>query len=400
MAKLIEITGKALSGEWGSDDIGGDGIPVLRTTNFTNEGVVNYQNVVTRTITKNNISEKFLRKGDIIIEKSGGSDKQPVGRVIYFDGPENTFLFNNFTALLRVKDTSRWLPEYVFYALFSNYYRGGTRCFENKTTGLHNLKIDDYVSRNEIQEVPLDKQIGLCRTLNSVRSLIEARKHQIIELDNLVKARFVEMFGDPVQNPFRWPTRPLLEMGYCKNGMNFHTGDSGIEMHCLGVGDFKDYSVIDGTDNLPTVSLNEAPPEESMLRDGDIVFVRSNGNKALVGRCLVVYPRSTPTTYSGFCIRYRLTSGEVNTMYLLRVLKTASMRKKMAGRGANIQNLNQQILATLDIPTPPLELQEQFATFVKQIDKSKVVESIHRMNVLFNITLTGGNRYDSRTTEF
>lgn len=400
MAKLIEITGKALSGEWGSDDIGGDGIPVLRTTNFTNEGVVNYQNVVTRTITKNNISEKFLRKGDIIIEKSGGSDKQPVGRVIYFDGPENTFLFNNFTALLRVKDTSRWLPEYVFYALFSNYYRGGTRCFENKTTGLHNLKIDDYVSRFEIQEVPLDKQIGLCRTLNSVRSLIEARKHQIIELDNLVKARFVEMFGDPVQNPFRWPTRPLLEMGYCKNGMNFHTGDSGIEMHCLGVGDFKDYSVIDGTDNLPTVSLNEAPPEESMLRDGDIVFVRSNGNKALVGRCLVVYPRSTPTTYSGFCIRYRLTSGEVNTMYLLRVLKTASMRKKMAGRGANIQNLNQQILATLDIPTPPLELQEQFATFVKQIDKSKVVESIHRMNVLFNITLTGGNRYDSRTTEF
>ena len=400
MAKLIEITGKALSGEWGSDDIGGDGIPVLRTTNFTNEGVVNYQNVVTRTITKNNISEKFLRKGDIIIEKSGGSDKQPVGRVIYFDGPENTFLFNNFTALLRVKDTSRWLPEYVFYALFSNYYRGGTRCFENKTTGLHNLKIDDYVSRFEIQEVPLDKQIGLCRTLNSVRSLIEARKHQIIELDNLVKARFVEMFGDPVQNPFRWPTRPLLEMGYCKNGMNFHTGDSGIEMHCLGVGDFKDYSVIDGTDNLPTVSLNEAPPEESMLRDGDIVFVRSNGNKALVGRCLVVYPRSTPTTYSGFCIRYRLTSGEVNTMYLLRVLKTASMRKKMAGRGANIQNLNQQILATLDIPTPPLELQEQFATFVKQIDKSKVVESIHRMNVLFNITLNGGNRYDSGTNEF
>ena len=59
-------------------------------------------------------------------------------------------------------------------------------------------------------------------------------------------------------------------MGYCKNGMNFHTGDSGIEMHCLGVGDFKDYSVIDGTDYLPTISLNEAPPEERMLQDGDM----------------------------------------------------------------------------------------------------------------------------------
>ena len=166
----------------------------------------------------------------------------------------------------------------------------------------------------------------------------------------------------------------MLEMGYCKNGMNFHTGDRGIEIHCLGVGDFKNYSVIDGTDHLPIISLNEAPSEESMIQDGDIVFVRSNGNKALVGRCLVVYPRSTLTTYSGFCIRYRLTSDEVNTAYLLRVLKTDSMRERMAGRGANIQNLNQQILATLEIPTPPMKLQEQFATFVAQIDKSKVTE--------------------------
>lgn len=75
MAKLIEITGKALAGEWGTDDETGEGIPVLRTTNFTNEGVVDYSDVVTRTITKKNIDEKFLREGDIIIEKSGGSDK-------------------------------------------------------------------------------------------------------------------------------------------------------------------------------------------------------------------------------------------------------------------------------------------------------------------------------------
>ena len=194
------------------------------------------------------------------------------------------------------------------------------------------------------------------------------------------------MFGDPVTNPMDWPTKPLLEMGYCKNGMNFHTGDSGIEMHCLGVGDFKDYSVIDGTDYLPTISLNEAPPEESMLQDGDLVFVRSNGNKALVGRCLLVYPHNTPTTYSGFCIRYRLTSAEVNIAYLLRVLKTDSMRKKMAGRGANIQNLNQQILAALNIPTPPLELQEWFTAFIEQIDKSKVAvqKSLDEAQLLFD----------------
>ena len=90
MAKLIDITGKAISGEWGTDDPDGTGIRVLRTTNFTNDGVVDYNDVVTRKIAKKNMDSKYLRHGDIIIEKSGGSDKQPVGRVIYFEGPEQT----------------------------------------------------------------------------------------------------------------------------------------------------------------------------------------------------------------------------------------------------------------------------------------------------------------------
>ena len=243
-----------------------------------------------------------------------------------------------------------------------------------------------WLKELEIEYPPIDQQVKTVKVLDKVESIIYNRQNQLQKLDELVKARFVEMFGDPVTNPMDWPTKPLLEMGYCKNGMNFHTGDSGIEMHCLGVGDFKDYSVIDGTDYLPTISLNEAPPEESMLQDGDLVFVRSNGNKSLVGRCLLVYPHNTPTTYSGFCIRYRLTSAEVNIAYLLRVLKTDSMRKKMAGRGANIQNLNQQILAALNIPTPPLELQEWFTAFIEQIDKSKVAvqKSLDEAQLLFD----------------
>lgn len=237
-----------------------------------------------------------------------------------------------------------------------------------------------------IPQRTVQEQKNIVSELSKVQAIIRLRQRQLQKLDELVKVRFVEMFGDPATNPKGWTTKPLLEMGYCKNGMNFHTGDSGMEMHCLGVGDFKDMSVIDGTEHLPVISLNEAPPEESMLRDGDIVFVRSNGNKALVGRCLVVYPHNTPTTYSGFCIRYRLTSNEVVVDYLLRVLKADSMRKKMAGRGVNIQNLNQQILASLYIPLPPIKLQEQFAAFVEQVNKSKVAvqKALDEAQLLFD----------------
>ena len=187
MAKLIEITGKALSGEWGKDDETGNGVPVLRTTNFTNEGIIDYNSVVTRTITKKNIGEKFLRKGDIIIEKSGGSDKFPVGRVVYFDGDDNTYLFNNFTGLLRVKEPKMWYPRYVFYSLFANYKRGGTRMFENKTTGLHNLKTDDYVSRYEVTEIDMIEQVSVCDKLDKLYEIINERKQQLELLDELVK---------------------------------------------------------------------------------------------------------------------------------------------------------------------------------------------------------------------
>ena len=170
-----------------------------------------------------------------------------------------------------------------------------------------------------------------------------------------------------------WKTRPLLALGSCKNGMNFHSRDSGVEINCLGVGDFKDYDMIEDTHSLPTISLNEVPKEDYLLKNGDIVFVRSNGNKTMVGRSVVVYPGNNPTVFSGFCIRYRNSDDSILVPYLLRVLKTDSVRKQMYGRGANIQNLNQQTLAALDIPIPPIEAQKQYVSFIEQLDKSKYV---------------------------
>ena len=319
------------------------------------------------------VPTKMAAPEDILI-----SVRAPIGAMNY--AKEECCIGRGLAAL--TPDTAKVAPGYIFWLL-----KGKNAELNSKGTGSTFKAIGRKVLEETlVPDISLEKQAECTIILEKVHRVILSRKQQLQKLDELVKARFVELFGDPMQNSFGWETKPLLEMGYCKNGMNFHTGDSGIAMHCLGVGDFKDYSVIDGTEHLPTISLNAAPPEESMLQDGDIVFVRSNGNKALVGRCVVVYPRNTPTTYSGFCIRYRLTSKVVNTTYLLHVLKTDSIRKKMAGRGANIQNLNQQILATLNIPLPPIGIQQQFAAFVEQVDKSKatVQKALDEAQLLFD----------------
>ena len=262
--------------------------------------------------------------------------------------------------------------------MFSLYAKRGSR--QGKSIDLKRwltYKIPVYSEKD---------QIVIEENLNKINYVIELRRKQIDLLDELVRARFVEMFGDPVLNEKGWITKPLIDMGNCKNGMNFHYNENGYEVKCLGVGDFKDLSIINNIESLQTVSLNEMPTEEYMLRDNDIVFVRSNGNKALVGRSIVIYPGDVPTTFSGFCIRYRKYDDSIIVPYLLHVLKTDSFRNKMIGRGANIQNLNQQILASLIIPVPPLELQNQFASFVEEIDKSRsrIQKSLEASQELFD----------------
>ena len=252
-----------------------------------------------------------------------------------------------------------------------------------KGAAIPHIYFKDY-ENFQIPLPPKETQKQIASSLDKVTKIITENKTLLEKYDLLIKSRFIEMFGDePVENR-KWKVEKLGNLGLCKNGMNFSYEDNGFEINCLGVGDFKDNAVISNCEKLPVISLNEKPSEEYLLKDNDIVFVRSNGNKELVGRSVLVHPRVL-TTFSGFCIRFRLSTDSINHLFLLQFLKMPNTRKNMAGRGANIQNLNQQILSNLDIPVPPLELQNDFASFVQQIDKSKFVvqKSLEKAETLY-----------------
>ena len=387
MTKLKDITGKALSGEWGTDDETGVGIPVLRTTNFTNEGIVNYENVVTRIITKKDISEKYLQSGDIIIEKSGGSDKQPVGRVIYFDGPENTYLFNNFTGLLRVRDKNEWFPRYVFYSLFANYKKGGTRPFENKTTGLHNLKTDDYVSRYEITEIPLNKQVAICAQLDQILKVINLRRKEISNLDDLIKARFVEMFGDPETNSKGWAEISLSEKLNVLGGYAFKSDQfeetGGIPVLRIGninSGYFKPVNMVYWKEDRSLERYAMYPGDLVMSLTGT-VGKDDYGNVCILGNAYEMYYLNQRNA------KLELKDG-LDKYYLAELLKFSQVKKKLTGisRGVRQANISNKDILNLVAPIPPMELQQQFANFVEQIAKSKatVQKALEETQLLFD----------------
>lgn len=239
-----------------------------------------------------------------------------------------------------------------------------------------NAPVVPIINKRNFSEVliplpPLDEQKRIAKNLDLASEIVKGYKDQLAELDKLVQSVFHEMFGDPVTNEKGWISQSLLDFGSCKNGMNFGANENGIEIKYLGVGHFKELSIIDGVDNLSTISLMQAPSKEYLLKDEDIIFVRSNGNKNLVGRCVVVYPGDVALTFSGFCIRFRKSSDKLMTIYLLYVLKCASVRRLLLGRGANIQNLNQQILKQLKVPVPPISLQAQFVEIFTEIENQK-----------------------------
>ncbi len=216
---------------------------------------------------------------------------------------------------------------------------------------------------------PLSEQKEIVEYLDSSFAKIDKLKENAAKNLEEAKALFQSALKDALEPKEGWEEKTLGELGSLKNGMNFTKNESGAELHILGVGDFGNLFSISNTENLPIISLNEIPSDDYMLENEDIVFVRSNGNKNLVGRCLLVYPGNIKTSFSGFCIRFRKNSDKVDAKYLAYFLKAPNTRKKIAGNGANISNLNQKVLQSLAIPFPSLPEQQSIVSFLDSLNE-------------------------------
>lgn len=193
--KLVDIVEKAFNGEWGKEDDKENGVNILRTTNFTDFGIIDYTDVAKRKLDIKKISNKMLKYGDVIIEKSGGSDTKPVGRVVFFEGRENLYTFNNFTSLLRLNDVKTMNFKFFFYFLFFNYWIGGTKLYDRKTTGIHNLNLNDYLEETKIILPPIELQNKFADFVQKTEESKSATQASLDSLTKLYKKIIAENLG-------------------------------------------------------------------------------------------------------------------------------------------------------------------------------------------------------------
>lgn len=165
-----------------------------------------------------------------------------------------------------------------------------------------------------------------------------------------------------------WKCYKLNEISSLSNGINFDKSayTSGVKL--IGVSDFKNRLHPD-YDSLQEVD-SKVVKRGYYLKKGDIVFVRSNGNKELVGRCMMI-DRDIPVTYSGFCIKLRLNDKKIfDPVFFNYLFRTRQFKKSMTGTavGANIQNLSQSRLGSCEVNVPEIEIQREIAAILSRYD--------------------------------
>ena len=368
-----------ISGEWGDEAGEEQGVVVIRTANFLNTGKINFSKLVRRKIDSKKVEKKKLITGDIIIEKSGGSPTQPVGRVVYFENPDgDTYLCNNFTTILR-PDKTKVHPEFLFHVLHNNHKKGKTLRFQNKTTGIINLKIDSYLD-SEIQLPPLDEQIRIAHLLGKVEALIAQRKQHLQQLDDLLKSVFLKMFGPSASGYAGWPMVEIKDLAASHKGA-MRTGPFGSNLLHSEFTEDGDVAVL-GIDNAVKNRFawserryitNKKYNELSNYRvfPGDVIITIMG----TIGRAAVVpddVPLAINTKHLAAITLNKDIAEPIFLSYSIHSSPFILNQFKSKNRGAIMSGLNLGLIKEIKLKHPPIKLQRKFAAIHTHVDDLKI----------------------------
>ena len=225
-------------------------------------------------------------------------------------------------------------------------------------------------------ELPsLDVQRQIVSNLDLLASIIRQRNQQLTKLDELIKARFVEMFGDMLLNSLEWPEKPLegladIVSGITKGRKTTETGL--IEVPYMAVSNVKS-GYIDWT-TIKTILATKQEIEQYRLMPDDILMTEG-GDPDKVGRGAIIKNPLKDSIHQNHIFRVRLDKSELLPAYFAEYLQHQKAKRYFLGcakQTTGIASINMRQLRALPVLIPPLPLQNQFAAFVAEVDKSKL----------------------------
>lgn len=258
-------------------------------------------------------------------------------------------------------------PEYLYWA-----FQSSQSTFELEKQGsTHQTMYIPTVQRFQVLLPPVSEQRRIAAILDKADTLRARRRAALAQLDTLTQSIFLDMFGDPARNPKNWPRRKVEELlESAAYGTSEKSGPIG-EFPVLRMNNITRSGEIDLRE-LKYMDLSSEKRERWLVRSGDILFNRTN-SADLVGKT-AIYRSSTPVAFAGYLIRLRV-NGANDPEYLAAFLNSAYAKRTLRGMCKSIigmANINATEVQSMVVPTPPVQLQHEFAKRVALAEAMKV----------------------------
>ncbi len=339
--------------EW-SFDLKAGYIRMLQIRDFTqSERVVPEYIKITKTT-------KTCEADDILIARYGAS----LGKIL--TGLAGAY---NVAIMKAIPDTNMLEKKYLYYYLKSPIFQGfllnvGSRAAQ---AGFNKNDLQDLL----IPNITRNEQVEIVGILERVETVIEVRQKELQKLDNLLKARFVEMFGDVIHNSKKWQVCLFAEITSSRLGKMLDAKQQTGRNSYPYLANFNVQWFRFNLENLNKMDFDEKDRAEFELREGDLLVCEGGE----IGRCAVWHNELQPCFFQKALHRVRCNHQIILPDYLawwFRYNCDYGGFSALAGAKATIAHLPGAKLKQLQVAVPPMELQEQFAVFVAQTDKSKV----------------------------
>ena len=230
----------------------------------------------------------------------------------------------------------------------------------------------------EIDIPEIEQQREIASRLDFLDALISSRQEQLAKLDELVKSRFIELFGDPQSNPYGYQYAKLSDIATYFNGLTYKPENVAEEGTIVLRSSNIQNSQLDFAD---TVLVDCAIKERLMVQENDILMCSRNGSAKLVGKVALIKGIEEPMSFGAFMMIIR----SQYFGYLMTYFQMDAFRQQIkTGATTTINQITGRMLDEVTIPVPPMALVEQFTAFVEQTDKSKLVvhKSLEKLETL------------------
>jgi len=318
-------------------------------------------------------ARKAVKKGDILV-----STVRPNLNAIAMleeDTPNKTVASTGFCILDCKEDTdSRFLFNYCKSKAFIDE-------MVSQTTGASYPAVTDKIVRSAlIPEYSYSEQRRISKTLDTVSSVIEKRRKELCAFDELIKARFVEMFGEPSLNTKGYPIKSLPEIAEYWNGLTYKPEDVADEGTIVLRSSNIQNAQLDFED---TVRVTCSIGEKKYVQNNDILMCSRNGSARLVGKVALIKDIEEPMSFGAFMMIIR----SQYYPYLMTYFQMPAFRAQITtGATTTINQITGRMLDNVKLPVPEKTELSNYISFVEQVDKSKVAvqKSLDETQLLFD----------------